>query len=265
MKDVPLVLIHGYPFDRTMWLSTIASLGSGVKVIALDLPGFGKNPPSERHPSLDVYAEFIAQTLDEQQQKEAVVVGMSMGGYVALAFAEHYPERLLGLGLVSSQAAADAEETRKGRYESIRKIRAQGPSVVLDSLVPKMFSGEKGKQPGLAQYPIRGAQSAGIEGLCWALEAMAKRPDRTILLKNLNLPVLVVHGSDDQIVPCSKARDLAESCQKPILVEVRGVGHASPLEAPDQVAMGLARLMNKCREETTVLPKAETTITEKMK
>jgi pimeloyl-ACP methyl ester carboxylesterase len=250
MKEPPLLLIHGYPFNHTMWFSTIASLGANARVIAPDLPGFGKNPVcNEDKPSMSAYADYLARLLDENQQPNAIVAGMSMGGYVALAFAQKYPDRVLGLGLVSSQAAADSPEAKQARNEMIKKIRANGPSVAAEAIVPKMFSEEKGKKPELKQYPVEGAAAAGVEGLCWALEAMAKRQDRTEFLHSLRIPVLIVHGSEDKILPGAKARQLAESCKQPIMVELRGVGHASPLEAPDQVAAALARLVRKVRQK----------------
>ena len=144
MKDYPLVLIHGYPFDRTMWFSTIASLGANAKVIAPDLPGFGKTPlPAGEAPSLEFMADFIAHLIGENHAEKAVLAGMSMGGYVALAFAERHADRLAGLGLVSPQAGADTPETRKARKEMIEKIRTGGPSVAVDALLPKMFAAEE--------------------------------------------------------------------------------------------------------------------------
>jgi pimeloyl-ACP methyl ester carboxylesterase len=251
MKDVPLLLIHGYPFDHTMWFSTIATLGTSARVIVPDLPGFGRNPVAAHHsPSLEYYADLLAGELAAIPHEKVVVAGMSMGGYVALAFAEKFPERLCGLGLISSQAGADTPEIKHGRKESISKIRANGVSGVAETLIPKMFA-EK-SNPDLHRYAIEGAAKAGIDGLTWALEAMARRPDRTAFVKSLSCPVLVLHGSEDRIVPFAKARELAEACQKPIFVEVHGAGHATPLEAPDQVAGGLIRLMGTCR---ATLPK----------
>jgi len=250
MKEFPLVLIHGYPFDHTLWYSTIASLGAHSKVLAPDLPGFGRTRiQPEAIPSMEYYADFIAAVLDENRQSEAVVAGMSMGGYVALAFAEKYPNRLVGLGLISSQAAADSPEAREGRKESIGKIVSSGPKVAAAALMPKVFATPEPKNPELKSYVESGAEGEGVDGLCWALEAMAKRPDRTALVQELKVPVLLLHGTEDKIVPANKMRDLAEDCPKPIFVSVAGAGHATPLEAPDQVATALARLMNACRQE----------------
>jgi pimeloyl-ACP methyl ester carboxylesterase len=253
MKDVPLLLVHGYPFDRTMWYSTIAALGAAAKVLAPDLPGFGRSAvPSEQEPSMEFMADFLAQFLDANDAEAAIVAGMSMGGYVALAFAEKYPERLRGLGLISSQAAADSEEARAARSAAIQKIRSDGPVAGTEGVVEKLFSNQT-RNPDIRNVPVEAARRAGIEGLCWAQEAMGARPDRTAFLSSLSIPVLIVHGMDDKIVPCARARLLAETLRKPILVELRGVGHASPLEAPDQVATGLARLVRQCRDEAEKL------------
>lgn len=245
MADIPVVLIHGYPFDHTMWFSTIAALGSKARVIAPDLPGFGRNPVlRSKSPSLEYLADFISGELARSGYEKAVVAGMSMGGYVALAFAEKYPGKLCGFGLISSQTAEDSAETKIARSEMIQKVRSFGVSAVSESIVPKMFSEKAGDQ--LKHYAVEGAEKAGVDGLCWALEAMAKRPDRTEVLKAVRAPILIVHGAQDKIVPVSKAQELAEICGEAVFVEVPRVGHATPLEAPDAVAGGLMRLLEVC-------------------
>src|SRR5688572_7197976 len=127
MTDIPVLLIHGYPFDHTMWFSTIAVLGSKARVIAPDLPGFGRNPVlRDRQPEMESYADFLSEELARNRYDKALIAGMSMGGYVALAFAEKYPDKVCGLGLISSQAAEDSPETMTARAEMIRRIRSKG-------------------------------------------------------------------------------------------------------------------------------------------
>ena len=248
-KDIPLLLIHGYPFDHTMWFSTIAALGAKAKVVAPDLPGFGKTPVLENvEPSIDAYAKFLIDYLDENMHETVAVAGMSMGGYIALALAEKYPDRICGLGLISTQAAADSPEAKQARKEMIHKIREHGPSVAAEAIIPKMFANEQTANIDLKTYPQEGAEKAGREGLTWALEAMAARPDRTELISSVTCPVLIVHGSEDKIIPIAKARALAEKCQKPLLFEIHNAGHATPLEAPDQVATALARFIKTSKE-----------------
>lgn len=250
MRDIPLLLIHGYPFDHTMWFSTIASLGSKAKVIAPDLPGFGRAPVlADEKPSMDAYAKFLIEHLDANNHQRVVIAGMSMGGYVALAFAENHRDRVVGLGLISSQAAADSAEAKTARKDTIQKIQQKGISTVTEAIIPKLFSDEKAAYSELRKYAEQGAERAGPEGLIWALQAMAARPDRGHVLASLEIPVLILHGSEDKIVPIAKVRAMAEICAKPIFVEVQGAGHATPLEAPDEVASGLARLLNASREE----------------
>jgi 3-oxoadipate enol-lactonase len=255
MKDIPLILVHGFPFDHTMWFSTIASLGSKAKVLAPDLPGFGKTPLlGDETPSMEAYAEFLMRQLDENKYEKAAVAGMSMGGYVALAFAEKYPDRLCGLGLISSQAAADSEETRQARKEMIKNIKAKGTSAVTEAIIPKLFSDAAGANPELTKYPQQGAERAGREGLTWAVQAMAARRDRVNVLGEIKCPVLIVHGTEDKIVPIAKVRTMSEVCHKPIFVEIAGAGHATPLEAPDQVANALAQLIKACGDFATPEP-----------
>jgi pimeloyl-ACP methyl ester carboxylesterase len=244
MKALPLVLVHGYPFDHSMWYSVIASLGSAAKVFAPDLPGFGRSgPPPDQLPSLEILADYLLHAAENHGHKRFVLVGMSMGGYVALALAEKYPERVAGLGLVSSQAASDTEETKQNRGALIQRLRKEGVSAAVQAILPKMFSPARQKQADLAALVTEGAEKAGVAGLCWALEAMAKRPDRTAMVQSLEIPVLVAHGTEDAIIPFPKARALAEACKKPQFVEIRGAGHATPLETPDHVAAGLATLI----------------------
>lgn len=248
MKDLPLILIHGYPFDHTLWYSVIASLGSNAKVLAPDLPGFGRTgAPPEQEPSLELYADFILHFIERHGFSEAIVGGMSMGGYVALAFAEKYRERVAGLALISAQAAADTEEGRQNRRNLMGKIRKEGVSAAIGAILPKMFSTARTLSNDLRSFVVEGAERAGVEGLCWALEAMARRPSRTELVSSLEVPVLVAHGREDAIIPIAKARALAETCKLPQFAELRSAGHATPLEAPDDLAQALARLADSVR------------------
>lgn len=250
MKKYPLILLHGYPLEHRMWYSTIAAVGSNAKVLAPDLPGFGKVPLLEDvKPSMEAYAAHVESLLTSLNYGKVILAGMSMGGYVALAFAEKYPGRLAGLGLISSQAEADTVEAKKARNETVEKLKKEGTGFVLEPMMARMFTPARAKDEDFRKYMEESIKAAGAEGLSWALKAMAVRPDRSNFLKNLDIPVLVLHGTEDKIVPAGKARDLAERCRNPILVEVKGVGHATPLEAPDAVAAGLVRLVATANEE----------------
>jgi pimeloyl-ACP methyl ester carboxylesterase len=240
----PLILIHGYPFDHTMWKSVIIALGNKTKVIAPDLPGFGDNPVENAEPSLDLMADDIAELFELHRITHAVVAGMSMGGYVALAFAERHKERLAGLGLISTQSIADTPETQQARRAMIEKVRREGVTPAIEALLPKLFGAAEQNNSELKRFPTQGAQNAGVEGICWALEAMARRPDRTDILRKLEIPAVVIHGAKDKIVPAERAKRMAQLIPDSKYIEFSG-GHASPLEAPKAVADALLDLLQR--------------------
>lgn len=244
---LPLVLIHGYPLDHTMWFGVIAALGGGVRTIAPDLRGFGKSGPlPEGEPAIEAYARDILRQLEQDNIARVVIAGMSMGGYVALAMAEIAREKVAGLALVNSQCYADADEARKGRREMIQKVRAAGPSVAAQAMMPKMFAAARTGNPDFQRFIIQGADAAGVEGITWALEAMARRPDRSHILTDAVFPTLVLHSDEDQIIPVDKARKMSELNPQTHFVTVKGAGHAAAIEAPDDVANTLRKFLGIC-------------------
>lgn len=233
-----LVLLHGYPFDHTMWERVIRGLGSEQKVIAPDLRGFGSSPGSAE-PSLDSMADDVARKFDGA----AVVAGFSMGGYVALALADRHPDKIAGLALINSQAAADTDEVRNARRSMIQKVLKDGTKAATDAALPKLFSKQ---DPAWTAYPLKGAERAGVRGITWALEAMARRPDRTSVLSRLagSKPILIVHSTNDKFIPVERARALASSVAARY-VEIEGAGHGTPIEVPERVADALASMLNE--------------------
>jgi len=141
-----LVLLHGYPFERTLWHGVEERLGPHIFPVTLDLPGFGDEPASSGEPSLEVMAQHVIQFLQKSHIRRAVVGGFSMGGYVALALAELRPDLLAGLALINTQAAADSEETRQARRALIAKLRREGPEAAAEAAIPRMFAGPRAER-----------------------------------------------------------------------------------------------------------------------
>ena len=248
---LPLVLIHGYPLDHTMWFGVIASLGAGVRTIAPDLRGFGKSETAlEGEPAIEAYARDILRQLEESNIPRAVIAGMSMGGYVALALAEMAREKIAGLALVNSQCFADTEEARKARRELIQKVREGGPSVAAQAAIPKMFAAARTSDPDFQRFVISGAEAAGVDGIAWALEAMARRPDRSHILTDAFYPTVVLHSDEDQFIPVEKARKMAELNPQTHFVSVKKAGHAAAIEAPDEVADKLRKFLELCSKSS---------------
>ncbi|MDB6131009.1 MAG: alpha/beta fold hydrolase [Verrucomicrobiales bacterium] len=241
MNTAPLVLIHGFPLDHRMWSAVQKALPSAIKVLAPDLPGFAGSPIDSGIPAMDGYVEYVARYLKVRGEHDVVLAGTSMGGYVALAFAQKYPDRVRGIALIDSQSKSDTPETVSKRQEQIANIRAGKLETVLGQLLPKLFSPEAIQ---FHSYARECAQSANPEGLINALEAMAARPDRTEWLQQARIPISIIHASKDEVIPLDKAHKLFESISGATWAEVAG-GHSSPMEDPKGVAEGLIQLMQK--------------------
>ena len=243
-----LIFIHGYPFDHTLWDSVVGGLKEKIKVITPDLPGFAKKSVPRGTPSIDQMAEHVMRICEAEHVDRAVVCGMSMGGYVALSVAERFAEKVIGLGLISTHCWADTDDVRSGRFEMIKKVRAEGPTVAVNAALQKLFAPKNSEREDLKQYPIRSGTEAGVEGICYALEAMALRPDRSHVVKNFNAPLVIIHGSEDKFIPIDRARQMTSLRPDTEFVEVSGAGHALPLEAPETLVSALSALVDRAEK-----------------
>ena len=236
-KGAPLVLLHGYPLDHHLWDEVAPLLEDTFDVILPDLRGFGESTTVDSPYSMDDYASDIAGLLDQLGISKAAIVGHSMGGYAALAFARLYPERVSGLGLVSSQLLADAPERKEGRYKSAADVDANGIESVVATMTPKFTADEE--LQSFARASMERQQPAAYIG---ALKAMAERPDSTSLLSSFNVPVVIIHGDADSLIPVDRAREVKESLPQAHLVEISGAGHMPMMEAKEKTAEALKHL-----------------------
>lgn len=236
---LPLVLLHGYPFDHTMWNGVVDALKWKERLITLDLPGFGKSPVLSGEPSMERMAEGVVKVLEDAALGRLVLAGFSMGGYVSLAVAQKVPSRIAGLALINSQPFADSEEVRAGRRAMIEKVRKEGPGAAAEAALGKMFSQARSNDPDLAKLPREGAEKAGAAGIMYALDAMARRPDRTEFLEGFDVPKLLIHSPEDRFIPVDRIRALGMRLSNIQYVEIPEAGHATPLEAPEAIAKAL--------------------------
>jgi len=237
-QGVPLVLLHGYPLDHSIWEPLVALLENDFDLILPDLRGFGESQSAETDFAMSDFAADLAVLLDQLKIKKAAVVGHSMGGYVALGFVRAYPERLLGLGLVSSQALADTPENKAGRYKQAETILANGVRDVAESMSGKLTARPE-LQAWLKELILRQSPA----GLAQALRAMAERPDSTPLLAGLDFPFALVHGSDDALIPVERARSVQAAVPGAHLTEIPDAGHMPMMEAPQKTAEALRALL----------------------
>lgn len=233
----PLVLLHGYPLDHHLWDDVAPLLQDTFDLIVPDLRGFGGSSTVESFYTMEDMASDIAALLDQLGIQKAAIVGHSMGGYVALAFARLYPKRVTGLGLVSSQVLADAPDRKEGRYKSAAEVADKGIGSVVATMTPKFTSNARLQE--IARQSMERQQPAAYIG---TLKAMAERVDSTPLLSSFNFPVVLVHGDADSLIPVDRAREVKAAIPNAHLVEISGAGHVPMLESPEKTAEALKHL-----------------------
>jgi len=211
----PVVFIHGFGEYGEVWKyqkHLMESLTDKFKFIIPDLPGSGKSDMVEDM-SIEGMAEVVKAILDHESIKNCTVIGHSMGGYIALAFAEKYPEFLNGFGLFHSSAYPDTEEKKATRRKGIQFINEHGAFEFLKTANYNLFSQlSKDKMPGLIDEFISRSRNFKAEALVSYYEAMMQRPDRVASLKNLKIPVLFIAGKYDNAIPLN---DILEQCHLP--------------------------------------------------
>lgn len=233
----PLVLLHGYPLDHHLWDDVTPLLEDTFDLILPDLRGFGASTTVDSFYAMEDFASDIARLLDQLGIRKAAIAGHSMGGYVALAFARLYPERVLGLGLVASQAAADPPDRKEARYKSAAEVAEHGIASVVETMTPK-FTTDKRLQD-FARQSMEQQQPAAYIG---ALKAMAERVDSTPLISSFLFPVVLIHGDADLLIPIDRAREVKSVLPHAHLVEVSSAGHMPMMENKQETAKALKHL-----------------------
>ena len=236
-KGNPLVLLHGYPLDHHLWNDVVPLLEDSFDLILPDLRGFGESTTVDTPYTMDDLASDITGLLDQLGIQKAAIAGHSMGGYVALAFARLHPDRISGLGLVSSQVLADAPDRKEGRYKSAAEVADKGISGVVEAMTTKFASSEI-----LQAFALRMMERQQPAAYIGALKAMAERPDSTSLLSTILYPVVVIHGDADMLIPVDRAREVKAALPQAHFVELKGAGHLPMLEAAQETAKALKHL-----------------------
>lgn len=228
-RRVPLLLVHGFPLDHSLWAPQIAAFAADRAVIAPDLAGFGDSDP-RGYESLDEQAEDLTALLDALGLGRVVVAGLSMGGYIALALWRRRPERFAGLVLACTRAGADNEAGRAGRYQMALAIEAQGMAAAAGAMLPRLLA--EGAPEGLRREVEAMVLRQPASGSVAAQKAMAARPDASPDLAGIAVPTLVIAGEADAIIPADEARAMAAAIPGAQLAILPGAGHLACLEAP---------------------------------
>jgi 3-oxoadipate enol-lactonase len=237
-EGIPLICLHGYALDHTIWLQMANLMKSSIRLILPDLRGHGKSPAPSGKYSMQDMAEDVILIIEKLNLRQIYIAGHSMGGYITLALAEKNPEKLLGLALVASHTFADSPEKKKARLEDIEKIKISSPAEVLSD-----FPGKLSKDTEVADYCRILISQTSKNGAMGVLAGMSERPDRTKLLASLNKPALLIAGSNDQLIPMEINLEMYAKIKNMKVIEIKNAGHMPMMENPIQTATGLEKLI----------------------
>lgn len=242
----PVVLLHGFPLSSRMWDAQLARVPKDWRFIAPDFRGFGGSAlarPDEPAGSITVedYAHDIGALMDCLELDDAVIVGFSMGGYVAFAMHRQLQARFSGLVLADTRPQADTPETRDARRRLRQAVVERGPAAVADQMIPTLLSDRcRSEQPDVVSEVRRMIESGSAAGIDAAIGAMLARPDSTSDLAAVSCATLVVVGEHDVITPPAVADAMQHAIARSAMVVVPGAGHLSNLEQPDVFSKVLA-------------------------
>lgn len=243
-QGLPVVLLHGFPLSSEIWAPVASWLQDRFRVIAPDLRGHGSSEAPPGPYTMDDLAEDVVGLADALGLGQLVLGGHSMGGYVAFRVVSRWPERLLGLVLVATRAEADSEEGKQRRLDAIQRIRKEGTEGFLREFLPNLVSEHARRaHPAVVARLWELARLTPDHTLVSCLQGMAGRPDSRPLLGKLTVPVLVVAGEHDAVVPVDAAKAMAEAIPGAQLVVVAGAGHVPSVEAPEATTAAIRHFL----------------------
>jgi pimeloyl-ACP methyl ester carboxylesterase len=228
-----IVFLHGHPFSRAMWAVQVEALSDEFRVVAPDLPGYGATPPLAQIMSMRRFADSVLDLLDVLGVERATVVGLSMGGLVAMELGLAAPDRVDGLVLAATTAAPATEEDVERRRRAAADIDAHGMLGHTAEMLPRLFGPAASRDPALTVPIVETMLRTSPAGAAAALRGRAKRPDYERLLRDLRPPALVVAGERDAYSTKEVTDQLVAALPAPEVLLLPGVGHFPNLEAPD--------------------------------
>lgn len=256
----PLVLLHGFPLDRTTWDEQMPAL-AGRRVIRIDLRGCGESEPSDGPALMETLAGDVAGVLEALDVPRAALAGHSIGGYVALAFFRMYAERVAGLGLIASHVNADGSQapaigapldsqrdlaaSRDGMAERLE--REGSMDAVIESYLPRYFAPSVYRERPELVKRLRAVMARQNAHGCAELQrGMKQRVAADDLLEDLDVPVLIVAGAQDAYIRADALRETAAAVRDATYVLLEDAGHLPQWEAPQQTADALAAFAKRC-------------------
>jgi pimeloyl-ACP methyl ester carboxylesterase len=240
-----LVLLHGFPLSARMWEPQLSLANEGWRIIAPHLRGFGGDAGAAQASSVDDYAADVVDLLDSLRIEDAVVGGLSMGGYVAFAMLRLAPRYIRALVLADTRSQADTPEGVQGRRRMLALVQEKGPAAVADEMLPKLLGASTRRDDQALAERIRAMILANsIPAIAGGITALMTRPDSTPLLATIHVPTLIVVGEEDELTPPPLSRSMQEAIAGSELVTIPEAGHMSNMEQPHAFNTALVRFLS---------------------
>jgi 3-oxoadipate enol-lactonase len=235
-NGIPLLFIHGFPLSRKIWIPQTEDLCDIATVISIDLRGHGKSFPFEGPYRMDLLANDCKRLLDNLLISSPILVcGLSMGGYVTMALLRNYPHLFRGMILTSTRSGPDTPQGKTNRDKAIENACQHGVAFIVQEMLVKMVSAKtQSLKPELMKSIHEIMLETSLQGVIGALQGMRDRPDSTLLLSQIQFPVLIIHGEDDQLIPLQEPGLMNKQIPNSRLVVIPEAGHLLNLEQPEK-------------------------------
>ncbi len=240
---LPVIFLHAFPLNRRMWEGELTALlgEARYRLVALDWRGFGESEITNEISTMELFADDVAGLMDVLGMQNAVLCGLSMGGYAAFAFLRKYPQRVGGLILADTRPGADTPEAQANRENVARIAETQGTGAIADLQVPRLLSEYTRQQHPDVEARVRQLiDEATPRGIAAASRGMAQRADSTDLLAGITCPTLVIVGEQDALTPPTVAQDYASRIPGAQYVVIPQAGHLSNLEQPEVFLLAIS-------------------------
>jgi 3-oxoadipate enol-lactonase len=259
----PVILLHGFPLHRGIWKGQIETLAAKNRVIAFDLPGYGQASTFHCPETLDGFTAIFDASAHAIASPPAVLMGHSMGGYLALEQYGAHPERVRALILTSTRSEADSDEQAEKRHETIARLRQDGPGSFSVQTARNLLAPANASNPDLFTTVLQAIRSAPVSSLVATLLTLASRPDFTDFVASIQVPTLVIWGAEDRVIPPERSKALAAAIPGAKGVEIPGAGHLPFLENPAAYNQAVLEFLGKIPElEAQLSASAEETSAE---